>query len=39
MMNGGIKGLMRHMVVKTAFGTGEVMVILVINGKGDTWHG
>ena len=28
------KGLMRHMVVKTAFGTGEVMVILVINGKG-----
>ncbi|MCB6992015.1 23S rRNA (uracil(1939)-C(5))-methyltransferase RlmD [bacterium 210820-DFI.6.37] len=28
------KGLMRHLVVKTAFGTGEVMVILVINGKG-----
>lgn len=28
------KGLMRHMVVRTAFGTGEVMVILVINGKG-----
>lgn len=28
------KGLMRHMVVKTAFGTGEVMVMLVINGKG-----
>lgn len=28
------KGLMRHLVVKTAFSTGEVMVILVINGKG-----
>ena len=28
------KGLMRHMIVKTAFGTGQVMVILVINGKG-----
>ena len=28
------KGLMRQMVVKTAFGTGEVMVVLVINGKG-----
>lgn len=28
------KGLLRHLVVKTAFGTGEVMVILVINGKG-----
>ena len=28
------KGLMRHMVVRTAAGTGEVMVILVINGKG-----
>ncbi len=28
------KGLMRHLVVKTAYGTGEVMVILVINGKG-----
>ena len=28
------KGLMRHLVVKTAFGTGEVMAILVINGKG-----
>jgi len=28
------KGLMRHLVVRTAFGTGEVMVILVINGKG-----
>ena len=27
------KGLMRQMIVKTAFGTGEVMVILVINGK------
>ncbi len=28
------KGLMRHLVVKTAFSTGEVMVVLVINGKG-----
>lgn len=28
------KGLMRHLVVKTAMGTGEVMAILVINGKG-----
>lgn len=28
------KGLMKHLVVKTAMGTGEVMVILVINGKG-----
>ncbi|MCQ4637230.1 23S rRNA (uracil(1939)-C(5))-methyltransferase RlmD [Anaerovorax odorimutans] len=28
------KGLMRHLIVKTAFGTGEVMVVLVINGKG-----
>lgn len=28
------KGLMRHMVVRTAAGTGEVMVVLVINGKG-----
>lgn len=28
------KGLMRHLIVKTAFATGEVMVILVINGKG-----
>lgn len=28
------KGLIRHLVVKTAFGTGEVMAILVINGKG-----
>ena len=27
------KGLMRHMVVRTAEGTGEVMVVLVINGK------
>ncbi|MCI5746727.1 23S rRNA (uracil(1939)-C(5))-methyltransferase RlmD [Eubacterium pyruvativorans] len=27
-------GLMRHMVVRTAAGTGEVMVILVIAGKG-----
>ncbi|MDO4546207.1 MAG: 23S rRNA (uracil(1939)-C(5))-methyltransferase RlmD [Bacillota bacterium] len=28
------KGLLRHLIVKTAFNTGEVMVILVINGKG-----
>lgn len=28
------KGLMRHMIVRTAMGTGQVMVILVINGKG-----
>ncbi|MBQ9060213.1 MAG: 23S rRNA (uracil(1939)-C(5))-methyltransferase RlmD [Firmicutes bacterium] len=28
------KGLLRHLIVKTAFGTGEVMVILVVNGKG-----
>jgi len=28
------KGLMRHLVVKTAFGTGEVMIILVVNGRG-----
>lgn len=28
------KGLIRHLIVKTAFRTGEVMVILVINGKG-----
>lgn len=28
------KGLLRHLVVKTARGTGEVMVILVLNGKG-----
>ena len=28
------KGLLRHLIVKTAFGTGEVMAILVINGKG-----
>ena len=27
------KGLMRQMIVKTAFGSGEVMVVLVINGK------
>ena len=27
------KGLLRHVVVRTAFGTGEVMVILVVNGK------
>ena len=25
---------MKHMIVKTAIGTGEVMVVLVINGKG-----
>ena len=28
------KGLLRHLIVKTGFTTGEVMVILVINGKG-----
>ena len=28
------KGLMRYLVVKTAHKTGEVMVVLVINGKG-----
>lgn len=28
------KGLLRHLVVRTARGTGEVMVILVLNGKG-----
>lgn len=28
------KGLIRHLIVKTAFSTGEVMVVLVINGKG-----
>ncbi len=28
------KGLIRHLIVKTAFATREVMVILVINGKG-----
>lgn len=28
------KGLMKHMIVRTAFGTGQVMVILVINGRG-----
>jgi 23S rRNA (uracil1939-C5)-methyltransferase len=27
------KGLLRHVIVRTAVGTGEVMVILVINGK------
>ncbi|MCI9063764.1 MAG: 23S rRNA (uracil(1939)-C(5))-methyltransferase RlmD [Clostridia bacterium] len=27
------KGLMRHIVIKTAFRTNEIMVILVINGK------
>ncbi len=28
------KGLMRHMMMRTAFGTGEVMAVFVINGKG-----
>lgn len=28
------KGLMRHLIVRTAMGTGQVMIILVINGKG-----
>ena len=28
------RGLMRHLIVKTAFATKEVMIILVINGKG-----
>lgn len=28
------KGLIRHLIVKTGFTTGEVMVIIVINGKG-----
>ena len=28
------QGLMRHLIVKTAFATKEVMIILVINGKG-----
>ena len=28
------KGLMKHMIVRSALGTGQVMVILVINGKG-----
>lgn len=28
------KGLIRHLIVKTAFATGEVMVVIVINGKG-----
>ena len=27
------KGLLRHVVVRTAFGTGEVMAVLVVNGK------
>jgi 23S rRNA (uracil1939-C5)-methyltransferase len=27
------KGLIRHLVVKTAVGTGEVMAVLVVNGK------
>jgi 23S rRNA (uracil1939-C5)-methyltransferase len=35
------KGLIRHLIVKTAFGTGEVMAILVINGRdcptGKSW--
>lgn len=28
------KGFLRHVMVRTAFGTGEVMVVFVINGKG-----
>jgi 23S rRNA (uracil1939-C5)-methyltransferase len=28
------QGLLRHLIVKTAFATKEVMVILVVNGKG-----
>ncbi len=28
------KGLLKNMIVRTAFGTGEVMVLFVINGKG-----
>ena len=28
------QGLLRHLIVKTAFATKEIMVILVINGKG-----
>ena len=28
------KGLIRSMIVKTAFATGEVMVVILINGKG-----
>ena len=28
------KGLMRHLIGKTGFSSGEVMVILVINGNG-----
>ena len=28
------KGLLRHLVVKTARGTGQVMVVLIVNGKG-----
>ena len=32
------KGLFRHLVVRTAYGTGEVMAMLVINGKGAPNH-
>lgn len=32
------KGLMKNIIVKTAFNTGQVMVILVINGKGIPNH-
>lgn len=28
------KGLIRHLIVKTGFGSGEVMVVIVINGNG-----
>ena len=28
------KGLIRHLIVKTAFATREVMVVIVVNGKG-----
>jgi 23S rRNA (uracil1939-C5)-methyltransferase len=31
---GGGKGLIRRLIVRTAFGTGEVMAILVLNGRG-----
>jgi 23S rRNA (uracil1939-C5)-methyltransferase len=27
------KGLVRHLIVKTAFGTGEVMAVVVVNGR------
>ena len=32
------KGLIRHVIVRTAFKTGEVMVILVVNGKALPGH-